>query len=67
MRFREGCSFVIWKLQEGKAITAAMAKSLATSGETRKVSLKLEDGSVVPGKWKLVDHTKGTIEYIRIE
>ncbi|QYR19029.1 DNA topoisomerase 3 [Paenibacillus sp. sptzw28] len=67
MKFREGCSFVIWKVQGGKAITAAMAKALATSGETRKVSLKLEDGSIVPGKWKLIDQTKGSIEYIPAE
>ena len=33
LKFREGCSFVIWKEQDNKLVTAAMAKAIAVNGE----------------------------------
>jgi len=63
IRFKEGCSFVIWKEQQGRTITAAMAKALATSGVTRKQTYKSQDGHTLSGKWKLTDPAKGTIEF----
>ncbi|WP_258171303.1 DNA topoisomerase 3 [Paenibacillus sp. R14(2021)] len=63
LRFREGCSFVIWKNQQGKTVTPAMAKSLAVSGETRKSTFKLEDGSTVTGKLKLIDPATGAVQF----
>ncbi|MCQ6560131.1 DNA topoisomerase 3 [Paenibacillus mendelii] len=63
IRFKEGCSFVIWKEQNSRTITAAMAKALATSGVTRKQSYKTKDGHTLSGKWKLTDPVKGTIEF----
>ncbi|MBW7477574.1 DNA topoisomerase 3 [Paenibacillus oenotherae] len=63
IRFREGCSFVIWKEQQGRAITAAMAKALVTNGETRKLTLKSADGAAFSGKLILADRERGTIEF----
>ncbi|MFC5648466.1 DNA topoisomerase 3 [Paenibacillus solisilvae] len=64
LKFREGCSFVIWKEQDNKTVTAAMAKAIATSGETRKLSFKSEDGSAFSGKLVLKDTSKGTVEFV---
>ncbi|MBB3110326.1 DNA topoisomerase-3 [Paenibacillus phyllosphaerae] len=61
MRFKEGCSFVIWKEQYGKTVTAAMAKSLITRGETRKLSFKREDGQATSGKLVLADPSSGKV------
>ncbi|NBD23450.1 DNA topoisomerase 3 [Paenibacillus glycinis] len=63
LRFREGCTFVIWKEQQGKTITPAMAKALAESGESRKSTFKLGDGTTVSGKWRLTDPSTGTIAF----
>ncbi|MFD0713483.1 DNA topoisomerase 3 [Paenibacillus sp. GCM10027626] len=64
LRFKEGCGFVIWKEQQGKKITAAMAKSLATSGKTRKITIKQADGTPLSGNWVLRDTAKGTIQFV---
>lgn len=64
LRFREGCTFVIWKVHQNKAITVTMAKSIATTGETRKLSFKTEDGSTSSGKLVLTDKAKGTVEFV---
>ncbi|NBC68109.1 type IA DNA topoisomerase [Paenibacillus sacheonensis] len=63
LRFREGCSFVIWKEQQGKAITSTMAKALAQNGETRKSTLKLENGTTVSGKWRLTNAATGAVAF----
>ncbi|REE80084.1 DNA topoisomerase-3 [Paenibacillus taihuensis] len=63
MKFREGCKFVIWKEHEGKKVTAAMAKSLAANGETRKSTFKLDNGESVSGKLVLVDKSTGAVEF----
>ncbi|MBO7746012.1 DNA topoisomerase 3 [Paenibacillus sp. MWE-103] len=63
LRFREGCGFVIWKEQQGKHVTPAMAKALAENGVTRKSTFKLADGTAVSGKWTLTDPAKGTIAF----
>lgn len=63
IRFKEGCSFVIWKDQRGKTVTAAMAKALATSGQTRKLTINGPDGGSVSGKLVLTDPTAGTVEF----
>ena len=65
--FREGCSFVIWKEQDNKLVTAAMAKAIAANGGTRKLSFKSEDGSSLSGKLILTDAAKGTIEFVPSE
>lgn len=67
LKFREGCSFVIWKEQNNKLITAAMAKAIAANGGTRKLSFKSEDGSAMSGKFILTDAVKGTIEFVPSE
>lgn len=64
IRFREGCSFVIWKEQQGRIITAAMAKAIAANGTTRKITLKAEDGSSSTGKLILSDRDKGTVQFV---
>ncbi|QHW35367.1 DNA topoisomerase III [Paenibacillus rhizovicinus] len=63
LRFREGCTFVIWKEQQGRTITAAMAKALALNGETRKSTIKLVNGTTVSGKWRLTDSTTGAVVF----
>ncbi|WP_308634300.1 DNA topoisomerase 3 [Paenibacillus silvisoli] len=63
IRFREGCKFVIWKEQQGRAVTAAMAKALAVSGVTRASTFKLPDGRTESGKLVLVDQAAGAIEF----
>lgn len=63
LRFREGCNFVIWKEQQGKTVTAAMAKALAQKGETRKSTVKLANGSSISGKWRLTDPATGAIMF----
>ncbi|RAP78245.1 type IA DNA topoisomerase [Paenibacillus montanisoli] len=63
IRFREGCKFVIWKEQQGRAVTPAMAKMLAVSGTTRSSTFKLEDGRTMSGKLVLVDQATGTVEF----
>ena len=67
LKFREGCSFVIWKEQDNKLVTAAMAKAIAANGGTRKLSFKSEDGSSLSGKLILTDAAKGTIEFVPSE
>ncbi len=64
LRFREGCTFVIWKEQQGRKVTSAMAKSLAVKGETRKMSVKSADGSASSGKLILTDPSKGTVRFV---
>lgn len=64
IRFREGCSFVIWKEQQGRTITAAMAKALAANGKTRKLMLKADDGTAYSGNLVLTDTVKGTVEFV---
>ncbi|PZD93690.1 DNA topoisomerase III [Paenibacillus sambharensis] len=59
-RYREGCTFVIWKGFEGKTITASMAASLVEKGETRKLSFK-RGQTEVKGKLILEDRESGRI------
>ncbi|CAM4204846.1 type IA DNA topoisomerase [Paenibacillus tarimensis] len=59
-RFREGCTFVIWKGYEGKTITASMAASLVEKGETRKLTFK-RGQTEVKGKLVLEDRDSGKI------
>jgi len=63
LRYREGCSFVIWKEQQGRTITLAMAKALATTGKTRKVTIKQASGQASSGHYVLIDPAKGTIQF----
>ncbi|QAY66015.1 type IA DNA topoisomerase [Paenibacillus protaetiae] len=61
--FRTGCTFVIWKEQLGKSISAAMAKSLVEKGETSLITFKRPNGGEsYKGKLVLADRSKGTIQ-----
>ncbi|MBP3963362.1 DNA topoisomerase 3 [Paenibacillus lignilyticus] len=64
MRFREGCTFVIWKEQQGRLVTAAMAKALAVSGATRASTFKREDGTNESGKLTLTNISTGAVEFV---
>ncbi|GGD63630.1 type IA DNA topoisomerase [Paenibacillus nasutitermitis] len=64
LRFREGCSFVIWKQQQGRSVTAAMAKQLAAKGETRKITNRAGSDTAVSGKWVLADSSTGALEFV---
>lgn len=60
--FRAGCTFVIWKEQAGKKLTAAMAKSLIEKGNTSLLSFKEEaSGHPFKARFVLADRTKGII------
>ncbi|RXZ81842.1 type IA DNA topoisomerase [Paenibacillaceae bacterium] len=63
--YRDGCTFVIWKQQSGKTVTAAMAKSLAVKGTTGKLSFKQSNGDTSKGRFVLHNSNSGelTVQY----
>ncbi len=60
-RYREGCTFVIWKDSFGRSLTDAQVKALAEKGRTAKLKLKLADGSEVEGKLVLRNAQTGEL------
>ena len=60
-QYREGCTFVIWKEQQGKKISQAMVKSLVSKGETGKLAFKQTNGDSRKGKLVLSNRESGTI------
>ncbi|MFS0722301.1 DNA topoisomerase 3 [Paenibacillus sp. 1P07SE] len=65
-QYREGCTFVIWKEQQGKKISPAMIKSLVQKGETGKLTFKQQSGETRKGKLVLTNPESGAIS-IRLE
>lgn len=63
-RFREGCTFVIWKNYPDKTITATMAVALAEKGATNKLTFKRSDGSSFKGKLTLADPGTGRLDTV---
>ncbi len=63
-RFREGCSYVVWKEFYGKKISQAAIDSLIAGKSTRLIKgFKLEDGRVVSGRLKMkADHSGVELE-----
>ncbi|MGO4111193.1 DNA topoisomerase 3 [Paenibacillus sp. YAF4_2] len=59
--FRDGCTFVIWKEQQGKTISITMIKSLLEKGATSQLTFKRPDGSSMKSKFVLIDRDKGTL------
>ncbi|WP_338551472.1 DNA topoisomerase 3 [Paenibacillus sp. KS-LC4] len=59
--FREGCSFVIWKEQQGKKITLPMLQALLEKGATSQLTFKRSDGSSLKGRFVLTDRDQGTL------
>ncbi|MGC5772943.1 DNA topoisomerase 3 [Paenibacillus pabuli] len=66
-RFKEGCSFVIWKEYVGKKITSTMLKALIEKGSTQVLSFKRKDGSTVKARIILQDATTGKLSAERQE
>lgn len=60
-RFKEGCTFVIWKEYAGKKITTTMLKSLVEKGSTQVLSFKRKDGSTVKARIILKDAVTGQL------
>ena len=60
-RFKEGCSFVVWKEYAGKKITSTMLKSLIEKGSTQVLSFKRKDGSTVKARIILQDVVTGKL------
>lgn len=60
-RFKEGCSFVVWKEYAGKKITSTMLKSLIEKGSTQVLSFKRKDGSKVKARIILQDVVTGKL------
>ncbi|GLX68092.1 type IA DNA topoisomerase [Paenibacillus glycanilyticus] len=59
--FRDGCTFVIWKEQQGKTISIPMIRSLLEKGATSQLTFKRQDGSSTKAKLVLTDRDKGTV------
>ncbi|ACT01314.1 type IA DNA topoisomerase [Paenibacillus sp. JDR-2] len=59
--FRDGCTFVIWKEQQGKTISIPMVRSLLEKGATSQLTFKRQDGSSTKAKLVLTDRDKGTV------
>jgi DNA topoisomerase-3 len=59
--YKEGCTFVIWKLSFGKALTPAMVKALIEKGTTNKLKLINESGQVIEAKIVLKDTNTGNL------
>jgi len=60
--FRSGCKFVIWKEQQGKTITATMAKSLVEKGRTSLLTFKgHSEDSGYKARFVLSSNELGTI------
>ncbi|WP_127491220.1 type IA DNA topoisomerase [Paenibacillus glycanilyticus] len=59
--FRDGCTFVIWKEQQGKTISIPMVRSLLEKGATSQLTFKRQDGSSMKAKLVLTDRDKGTV------
>ena len=63
-RFKEGCTYVVWKEFMGKKLSDAAIKTLIEGKTTRLIKgFKLEDGSSVSGKLKMKDD-KSCIELV---
>nr|WP_154983530.1 type IA DNA topoisomerase [Paenibacillus xylanexedens] len=60
-RFKEGCTFVVWKEYAGKKITSTMLKSLVEKGSTQVLSFKRKDGSTVKARIILKDVVTGQL------
>ncbi|SFF10255.1 DNA topoisomerase-3 [Paenibacillus catalpae] len=59
--FRDGCTFVIWKEQQGKTLSIPMIRSLLEKGATSQLTFKRPDGSSAKAKLVLTDRDKGTV------
>nr|WP_154957383.1 type IA DNA topoisomerase [Paenibacillus xylanexedens] len=60
-RFKEGCTFVVWKEYARKKITSTMLKSLVEKGSTQVLSFKRKDGSTVKARIILKDVVTGQL------
>ncbi len=59
-RFREGCSYVVWKEFMGKALSETAIKQLIGGRPTREMKgFRREDGTVVSGKIRMRADRKG--------
>ena len=61
-RYKEGCTFVIWKESFGRKLTDAMVRSLLEKGRTAKVKLKNDRGEPVSARIVLKDAASGRLE-----
>jgi DNA topoisomerase-3 len=64
-RYKEGCTFVIWKTTFGKTLTDAQVKSLIEKGKTGKLKLRDESGEPLEAKLVLKDTATGKLELER--
>jgi DNA topoisomerase-3 len=59
-RFREGCSYVVWKEFNGKKLTQAAIDLLISGKPTRVIKgFVLEDGRIVSGKLRMKEDRSG--------
>jgi len=61
-RFREGCTFVIWKDNYGKSLTDAMVRSLLTKGKTSLLKFKDEHNGERKARLLLADPNTGALK-----
>lgn len=59
--FRDGCTFVIWKEQQGKTLSIPMIRSLLEKGATSQLTFKRPDGNSTKARLVLTDREKGTL------
>ncbi|WP_199614133.1 type IA DNA topoisomerase [Paenibacillus alkalitolerans] len=61
-KYKEGCTFVIWKTSFGKSLTDTMIKSLIEKGKTNKLKFKRNDGTSFDARIILKDTKTGGLE-----
>lgn len=61
-RYKEGCSFVIWKTTFGKNLTPKMVKDLIVKGKTGKLKFKSKNGHPYEAKMILNDKNTGQVK-----
>ncbi|MFD2612237.1 type IA DNA topoisomerase [Paenibacillus gansuensis] len=66
-KYKEGCSFVIWKSSLGKTITPAMVASLVAKGRTNKLKFSGGDGAAFTAKIALKNTETGELALEREE
>lgn len=61
-----GCSFVIWKVSFGKALTESIVRTLIEQGKSNKLKFKNDDGTTFEARLILKNKNTGELELISL-
>jgi len=59
--YKQGCTFVIWKISFGKTLTDTMVKAIAEKGRTGVLKMQTEDGQDIRARIVLADPSTGKL------